>query len=104
VARQFDIVENLNQSARNLYPFLLILQHDLVTSIQSVIVAPLVHAERAPTTSRLHPSLDVAGSRCTVLIEDLASMPRNRRGRTVGSAESLYYDIVAALDLLFTGV
>ena len=104
MARQFDIVENVNQSTRDLYPFLLILQHDLVTSIQSVIVAPLVRADRAPTTSRLHPSLDVDGSRYTVLTEDLAPLPRNRVGRTVGSAESRYYDIVAALDLLFTGV
>jgi CcdB protein len=48
--------------------------------------------------------LDVAGSRYTVLTEDLAPLPRNRVGRTVASAEPHYYDIIAALDLLFTGV
>jgi toxin CcdB len=104
VARQFDIVENLNKSTRDLYPYLLILQHDLVTSIQSVVVAPLVRTERAPKESRLHPSLDVAGHRYTVLTEDLASLSRSRLDRTVGSAASRYYDIVAAIDLLFTGI
>ena len=104
MARQFDIVENQNQGTRDLYPFLLVLQHDLVASVQSVIVAPLVRADRAPTTSRLHPSLDVAGSRYTVLTEDLAPLPRNRVSRTLASAEPQDYDIIAALDLLFTGV
>jgi len=104
VPRRFDIVENPNKSRRDLYPFLLILQHDCVTSIQSVIVAPLVRAGEGPASGRLHPTLELDGQRYVVLTEDLGSMPRNRLGRVVGSAESRDYEIVAALDLLFTGI
>jgi hypothetical protein len=34
----------------------------------------------------------------------LAAVPRTVFGKTVGSAEPQRYEIVAALDLLFTGV
>jgi hypothetical protein len=37
-------------------------------------------------------------------MEELAAVPRQTLGRAVGSAESQRYDIIAALDLLFTGI
>jgi toxin CcdB len=102
--RRFDIVENVNKSKRDLYPFLRILQHDHVTSIQSVVVAPLVRAGSGPASGRLHPILELEGQNYVVLIEDLGSMARSRLGRVVGSAESRHYEIIAALDMLFTGI
>jgi toxin CcdB len=69
-----------------------------------VIVAPLVPADRGPAPGRLHPILEVEGQRYVILTEDLGSMPRNRLGRVVGSAESHHYEIIAALDMLFTGI
>jgi toxin CcdB len=104
VARRFDIVENPNRSGRALYPFLLVLQHDRVTSIQSVVVAPLVVAPREQASNRLHPIIELEGKRYAVLTEDLGSLPRNRLTRIVGSAEANHYQITAALDMLFTGI
>jgi hypothetical protein len=46
----------------------------------------------------------VEGKRYIALIEHLAAVPRTVFGKTVGSAEPQRYEIVAALDLLFTGV
>jgi hypothetical protein len=39
-----------------------------------------------------------------LFIEDLAAIPKSTLGRVVGSAEPNRYEIVAALDLLFTGI
>lgn len=104
MARRFDIVENPHRRGRALYPFLLVLQHDRVTSIESVVVAPLVVAPHGQTLNRLHPIIEFEGQRYALLTEDLGSLPRNRLSRIVGSAEAYHYEIVRALDMLFTGI
>jgi toxin CcdB len=104
LARQFDIVRNLNSVSRTNYPFLLVLQHDRVESLQSVIVAPLVLVDARTGKSRLHPAIDVPGRSYVVKMEDIAATPRNVIGAIVGSAITSRYEIVAALDLLFTGI
>ena len=104
MTRRFDIVENPNRGGRSLYPFLLVLQHDRVTAIQSVVVAPLVRAPTTVAPSRLHPVIEHNGERYVILTEDLGSVPRNNLTHVVGSAEALEYEITAALDMLFTGI
>jgi hypothetical protein len=38
------------------------------------------------------------------MVEELAAVHRRTLGRTVGSAELQRYELIAALDLLFTGI
>lgn len=102
--QQFDIVENLNPIGRSRYPFLVVLQHDRVASIGTVLVAPLTESSSALASTRLHPTIDVGGRRYVVFIEELAAIRRAALGRVVASAEAERYAIVAALDLLFTGI
>jgi len=102
VPRRFDIVENTRR--RGLYPLLIVLQHDHVTSIDSVVVAPLVHIKKGPKGGRLHPIVEVDGEQYVILTEDLASTPRNQLGPVRSSAKSKGYEITAALDMLFTGI
>ena len=102
--QQFDLVENLDPDGRGQYPFLIVLQHDRVSSTTGVVVAPLVEASPALAGTRLHPRVAVAGRQYFVFIEDLAAIPKGTLGRVVGSAEPDRYSIVAALDLLFTGI
>jgi toxin CcdB len=102
--QQFDIVENRDPAGRRRYPFLIVLQHDRVSSTTSVVVAPLVEDTSALARTRLHPQLVVAGRGYSVFVEDLAAIPKLTLGRVVGSAEPNRYAIVAALDLLFTGI
>jgi toxin CcdB len=102
--RQFDIVENLNLARRGHYPFLVILQHDRVAALRSVIAAPLINATEGVAKSRLQPSVEVAGRRYIIVVEQLAAVEPNSLGRIIASAVSIRYEIVAALDLLFTGI
>jgi toxin CcdB len=101
---QFDIARNLNSASRDAYPLLLILQHDQVASLDSVIVAPLVLATGHTGRSRLHPVFEIAGRTYVVKMEDMAATPRSMIGAVVGSGMDRRYDIIAALDLLFTGI
>jgi toxin CcdB len=102
--RQFDIVENLNIARRIQYPFLIVLQHDRVSSLGSVIAAPLVAAGLNLRASRLHPAIVVATQRYVVMVEQLAAVDAKSLGRIVASAEAIRYEIIAAVDLLFTGI
>lgn len=102
--RQFDIVENLNPRTRLHYPLLVVLQHDRVASLRSMIAAPLVPSANAPASSRLHPSITIGASQFFILTEELAAVPPGVLGAVVGSAEANRYEIIAALDLLFTGI
>jgi len=52
----------------------------------------------------LHPSLQVGDGRFVILIEELAGVQRATLGRVVSTAEAERYGIVAAIDLLFTGI
>lgn len=102
--RQFDIVENLNRASRGQYPLLIVLQHDRVAALKSVAAAPLVEATLSLSASRLHPSVTVAGCNYVVVTEELAAVEPTSLGQTTASAEAARYEIVAALDLLFTGI
>ena len=82
----------------------MVFQHDRVTSINTVVVAPLVESGPRFARTRLHPALTVSGKQYLVLVEEIAAVPRRALGRVVGSAQDSRYDLVAALDLLFTGI
>jgi hypothetical protein len=102
--RQFDFVENLNRARRGQYPFLIVLQHDRVAALRSVVAAPRVDATTSLAGSRLHPPFAMSGRHYVVVMEELAAVEPNSLGQTIASAESIRYDIVAAFDLLFTGI
>jgi len=102
--RQLDIVENLNVGSRGSYPFLIVLQSDQVSSFSSIIAAPLAVSSGPFARSRIHPAVEVAGTRYVVLSERLAAVQTATLGRVIGSAENNRYEIIAALDMLFTGI
>jgi toxin CcdB len=102
--QQFDIVENLNPSRRAQYLFLVVLQHDRVTALRSVVVAPLTDAAAVRGESPLHTPITVAGRHYVMLVEELAAIQGSVLGRVVSSAAPIRYQIVRALDLLFTGI
>jgi hypothetical protein len=104
VPEQFDLVENPNTARRRRYPFLLVLQHDRVSSVGSTVVAPVGEARSDMTGTRLHPSVELAGRQYVVFVEQLAAVPRQALGHVVGSAAPWRYAIVAAIDHLFTGI
>jgi len=104
VSQQFDLVENLNPASRGQYPLLVVLQHDRISAISTVVVAPLIAATRGVAGMRLHPRVDVAGIPYLILIEQLAAIPRQMLGRVVGNVGTNRYEMVAALDMLFTGI
>jgi hypothetical protein len=67
-------------------------------------VAPLAPVTAAFELSRIHPIVEIAGTRYVILVERLAAIQTKGMGPVVGTADGSRYEITAALDMLFTGI
>ena len=100
---QFDLFRNPRRGA---YPLLLDVQADLLARLATRVVVPLVTLKRygAKPITRLNPVIDVAGVPYVLVFQELAAVPPAALGGHVGSLASNRAQLVAALNLLFTGV
>ena len=100
---QFDLHENPKGGA---YPLLLDVQSDMLAQLGTRVVVPLMTAKRygARPITRLNPVVRVKGKEHVMLFQELASVPASMLGEPVASLVSRRADVIAALDLLFTGI
>src|SRR4051812_34318678 len=101
--RQFDVFRNSVRNARASKPFLLALQHRQLDHLSTRLVAPLLADIRGDLT-RLNPVFIVEGQRVFLDPTNLASIRATHLTGALANLESERYRIIAALDLVFTGV
>ncbi len=68
------------------------------------MVAPLAPPRTIKLFERLLPEISVKGRRFVIAIPNLAAIPASEVGEPVANLEAERYRIVAALDLVFTGI
>lgn len=102
---QFDVYRNADPETRRWAPYLVVLQDDLLSDLDTVVVAPLVDAEHfgRPIT-RLNPLFDVATRRYILSVPELAGISKHDLTEKVTTLLPERDAIIAALDLLFTGI
>lgn len=100
---QFDLHKNPRGGA---YPLLLDVQAELLAGLATRVVVPLMTVKRygARPITRLNPIATIHGVEHVLLFQELAAVPPAALGERVGSLAERRADLVAALDLLFTGV
>lgn len=100
---QFDV--HANPGSRD-YPYLVDLQADLLRDLSTRLVAPLIPERMlgAVPIAILNPIVEVAGKSYVVLMQESAAVPRAALGPIAASLEYRRADLVAALDLLVTGI
>ncbi len=100
---QFDLHRNPKGGA---YPLLVDLQADLLGSLATRVVAPMMSMKRygARPITRLNPVIRVKDVDYVVVLQELAAVPLSALGEAVGSLADRRVDLVAAVDLLFTGI
>lgn len=103
---QFDVFQNLDASTRRRIPYLLDVQSDLLEGLATRVVIPMSRAARDGRTriDRLMPEVELEGAAFTLVTPQLAGVPRAVLGPRVGSLASRRHEIVAALDVLTSGV
>lgn len=103
---QFTVHRNPNPATRGAVPLLLDVQSDLLEELDTRVVVPLHRSSslKGGVIKTLMPDVEVDGSTYTAVTPQLAGIPKKSLGAKVASLSARRYDIVAALDLLVTGI
>ena len=102
---QFDVYINPNPATRELIPYLLDVQTDLLDSLATRVIVPLVVAEQVGKAAKqLNPQFQINSIAVTMSTPELAGVDNRSLGEKVASLKAKRDEIIAALDLLFTGI
>lgn len=103
---QFSIYRNLNPATKIAMPFLLNVQNELLANLDTCVVVPLhnVTSMQDKIIKILMPILEVEGERYVMLTPQLAGISKRQLGIEVSNASLFRAEIMAALDLLITGI
>lgn len=103
---QFDVYENANPATRELYPYLVNIQSDVLSGLGTRIVLPLTRDRRFIENSmqRLTPQVDYNGETLTIMTPQMAAIAEKALHKPVGTLEHFRTEIVAAVDFALGGV
>ena len=104
---QFAVHRNRNAATKARFPLLLDVQTDLLEELGTRVVIPLTPASVATkrtTMQTLTPICTVDGKRYVLITPQLAGISANELGPSVADLSHARQVIIAALDLLFTGI
>ena len=103
---QFDVYRNANSASRARIPYLLDVQSDLLDSLATRVVVPLCKPGvlKGRLAERLNPLFEVEGKEVAMLTPELAGVPTKALGEPIGNLSSRRGAIIAALDLVITGI
>ncbi len=98
---QFDIYQRQGEGVE----FLLDLQDNMLENLSTRVVAPLASLATVGTPMKtLNPRISVGGVEYLLLTHLLAAIPAAALGEPVGSVRTQRDEIIASIDLLFTGI
>lgn len=103
---QFAVYKNRNAATRGRFPLLLDIQSDLLEPLSTRVVVPLrpVVTARDVVMKQLAPILAIDGKRYVMLTPQLAGVSTRELGQSIGTVAAERATIIAALDLLITGI
>jgi toxin CcdB len=86
------------------YPLLLDVQAELLDRLATRVVVPLTQRdEHGPPVTRLNPTSMIGDVEYVLVFQEMAAVPASSLGHVVASLASRRTELVAAIDLLFTG-
>lgn len=98
---QFDVYKNLSENNGNLYPYLLDVQHDLHTRMDTRLIVPL--SQKLTSAEGLTPELIVDGEYYVAVVADMVGLPVSLLGKKVDNISKDSSKIMDAIDLLLVG-
>lgn len=102
---QFDVFLNTNPDTRAAIPYLLDVQADLLDSLATRVVVPLFTAAEMPLAAKnLNPQFTIQDVSVVMSTAELAGVSKRSLGEKVQSLSNNRDEIIAAIDLLFTGI
>ena len=104
MTRQFDVYRNPLRASREQRPFILIVQHAFFADRPTRVVAPLVVLDAIRPERRLNPIFNVLGNPFYLSPTEMITLSVRQLRQHVDNLTHERDRIVAALDLVFTGI
>ncbi|HTV79016.1 MAG TPA: CcdB family protein [Steroidobacteraceae bacterium] len=103
---QFDVCKNRDSATRSRFPLLLDVQSDLLGILTTRVVVPLspAPADDGGVIKQLTPVLTIDSKRYRMVTPQLAGISTRELGQVITNVAHQRPAIIAALDLLFTGI
>lgn len=102
---QYDVYPNPSHSAKQGMSWVVVVQSDLLEALASRLVIPLATPEFAgPTPEKLCPLITVQGQPLRALAHFAAPLPTRQLKKPVDNIALQSITIVAALDMVLSGV
>ena len=104
---QFGVYRNRNVATRVQYPLLLNVQSDLIAETGTRVVVPMLpvaHGRRSPAIADLAPVIDIEGVPHVLVVPLLAATEVGDLGALEADLSGERATIIAALDLLISGI
>lgn len=103
---QFAVHWNTNPATQGIVPYLLDVQSDLIEDLGTRVVVPLypVSAMKGEILRTLTPVFEIEDLQHVMMTPQLAGIPRKSLGAKVADLSPQRDQIIAALDLLITGI
>lgn len=103
---QFRVYQNPRASGRERIPYVLDVQSDAVGALPTRLVIPLIHDRLfpQPRVPRLNPGFKVQGEAVVLSPAEMGAVAATALRDALADLSTQRGEIVAALDLLFTGV
>lgn len=104
--QQYRIYRNTNPNSQQHIPYLLNVQADLLAGLKTVTVIPIYRADQlqGAIIKRLMIAVTLEQIDCVIVTPEVAAIPCKLLGECIGDLTPMRSDIVAALDLLLTGI
>ena len=102
---QFDVYANPSDSAAHGIPYVVVVQSDLLDALATRMIIPLATVEFAnKSPDKLCPIVSVNGQRLRALAHYTAPLPTSSLRQIVGNVAAHASELVAAIDVVISGV
>jgi toxin CcdB len=103
---QFSLYANQDPSSNEAYPYFVDVQNDLLSELNSRLVIPLTPLSKLNNrhAKQLCPVFEIAGDDLVLLTHQMTAAPVKILKTKVGSLAERRYEILAAIDLLISGI
>lgn len=103
---QFAVYKNTNSATKAAVPFLLDVQSDLLAELGTRVVVPLYTASamKGKILKTLTPTFEIEGRQYVMVTPQMAGIAKKQLGTQVAELSAQRNEIIAALDLLITGI
>lgn len=103
---QYDVYPNPSPRMRDVYPYVVDVQSDLLKSLPTRMVMPLALTHLPPDSlpTRLCPMVLVQGARLMLVPFEAAPLDKRLLKKKLASLRERSHDIVAAMDAVVSGI